>query len=115
MRKSDSKPKFDIEKALLASLPWRCTNFGNSSEIDAYVEQTGKWETIAETHSVGEIIDAEDIASFIVGNINRVQEIQVALKQALMTIKGCIACEGLDEKAKRKAENALKYIENALL
>jgi len=62
--------KPSAEKALLATMPWACTNFGNASEIDAYVEETGTWETVAETRSIAGVIDAEDIASFIVSSVN---------------------------------------------
>jgi hypothetical protein len=43
---------------------WSCSLFGNKSEIDVFVESTGKWETAAEVHAVGGF-DAEDIAAFI--------------------------------------------------
>lgn len=104
------KQKPSAEKALLATMPWACTNFGNTSEIDAYVEQTGKWETIAETHSVGDILDAEDIASFIVSSANSVQEMHVVLKQALVSLEACVACKGVEQKVRQSAEKAINNI-----
>ena len=44
---------------------WSCSHFGGLSEIDVFVEASGKWETAAEVHSVAGI-DAEDIANFII-------------------------------------------------
>lgn len=43
---------------------WSCSLFGDKSEIDVFVESTGRWETVAEVHAVGGF-DAEDIAAFI--------------------------------------------------
>ena len=56
--------------AIAAPLPeqeltrWSCSLFGDKSEIDVFVESTGRWETVAEIHAVGGV-DAEDIAAFI--------------------------------------------------
>lgn len=46
-----------------STLPWSCTHFGDQSEIEAFVK--GRWETVADVHSVGDI-DAEDIADYII-------------------------------------------------
>ena len=66
MAKADSKLNKDAaENFVVNTLPWSCTHFGDQSEIEAFVPATGRWETIADVHSVGDI-DAEDIADFIV-------------------------------------------------
>jgi hypothetical protein len=98
------------EKSLLATTPWSCTNFGQNSEIDAYVEETGTWETVAETHSVGGAIDAEDVASFIVEKINLNQEMHSVLNQALASLTACLASESIEQNIKRPAEKAIKDI-----
>ena len=54
----------DHEDLVISTLPWSCTHFGDQSEIEAFIPATGKWETIADVHSVGDL-DAEDIADFI--------------------------------------------------
>ena len=54
-------------------VPWSCTHFGDQSEIEAFIPATGKWETIADVHSVGGI-DAEDIANFIICAVNKCAE-----------------------------------------
>ena len=63
----------NVEHSLLASLPWSCTHFGGQSEIEAYIDATGKWETIATVNMINDI-DAEDVASFIVQHINRMNK-----------------------------------------
>ncbi len=65
MPKASTKPPALIHESITATCPWTYTNFGNHSEIEAFIESTGTWETIAEVHSVADM-DAEDIADFII-------------------------------------------------
>jgi hypothetical protein len=57
----------ELMHTVTSTLPWSCTHFGDLSEIEANIG--GKWETIAEVHSVGNL-DAEDIADLIVRAVN---------------------------------------------
>ena len=66
------KPKMSAEDRILSTIPWSCTNFGKQSEIEVCMATTGKWETIATVHAVLGF-DAEDIASFIVASVNRME------------------------------------------
>ena len=52
-----------------ATLPWKCTCFGNQAEIEAVDSKTGQWETIALVNAIAGL-DAEDVASFIVRIVN---------------------------------------------
>ena len=49
---------------------WSCTLFGNKSEIDVFVESTGRWETAAEIRGAGSF-DAEEVAYFITTRLNQ--------------------------------------------
>ncbi len=60
-------------QCLQATLPWTCTNFGNRSEIEAFIQETGKWETVAEVRAIGDV-DAEDVASLIVQAVNALRK-----------------------------------------
>ena len=63
MPNASRKNQRQSEEDLLTTLPWKCTHFGDISEIEAFV--SGRWETVAEIHSVGNY-DAEDLADFII-------------------------------------------------
>jgi len=76
------KPRPIAEQLILATRPWTCTNFGDQSEIEAYVEATGAWETIATVHAVNGV-DAEDIASFIVRAVNLLGKSEKAISGEL--------------------------------
>ncbi|MER2519938.1 MAG: hypothetical protein ABTQ34_04520 [Bdellovibrionales bacterium] len=58
--------------SLHATLPWSCTHFGDRSEIEAFIKETGKWETVAEVRAIGDV-DAEDVASVIVRAVNQMR------------------------------------------
>jgi len=57
----------DPLKLIEATLPWKCTHFGDESEIEANIK--GKWKTITIVHSL-ENLDAEDVADFIIRAMN---------------------------------------------
>lgn len=69
MKKTVRDPKATPAHTLLASRPWHCTHFGDTSEIEAHNPATGAWETIADVRSTA-TLDAEDIADFIVRTVN---------------------------------------------
>lgn len=118
MPRISKKKKISEEQSLLATMPWMSTDFGDTSEIEAYVEETSTWETIAETHSVTGFIDAEDIANFIVSRVSYSQEVSGVLKQVLVSLNGCLACNGIDQKMKQsinQAIDSLKSLNKAIM
>ena len=80
----------------LASLPMTCTSFGDHSEIDALIESTGQWETLATIHSVAGI-DAEDIASFVVHSVSVRQKVQKILCDMTVVIGDSLAGDNLSK------------------
>jgi hypothetical protein len=62
MHKTRKKPATAPEHILKN---WSCTHFGDLSEIEAFIEASGKWETIASIYRTDDL-DAEDIAAFII-------------------------------------------------
>lgn len=94
---------------LVSSLPWNCTHFGAESEIEAHIEATGKWQTIADVHPfMG--FDGEDIASLIVSAVNSYDATQALLKKIRTTLETCQKCEALDTKIKQAIDEALQGI-----
>jgi len=81
MPKVPRKSKSSIEKSIMATLPWTCTNFGGHSEIEARLGATGSWETLATVHSV-DGIDAEDIANFVIQVIKGLRMNSTAVTKA---------------------------------
>lgn len=69
-----STPKLEQELT-----KWSCSLFGNKSEIDVFVESTGRWETAAEIHGAGKF-DAEEIAAFIMDAIEAYKNDRLQLR-----------------------------------
>lgn len=65
MGKKEKRPTKKQKATDLSTLRFVCTRFGDCSEIDAFIQTTGKWETVATIYPVAGI-DAEDIAEFFV-------------------------------------------------
>ncbi|HUY67919.1 MAG TPA: hypothetical protein VMV79_01285 [Alphaproteobacteria bacterium] len=107
MPKTSRKLKPIIEKSILATKPWSCTNFGEQSEIDAYVDATGTWETIATIQPVA-AIDAEDIASFITNTINTYEKTQRLIQKMRAALELALECEGLSEETTQYIEAILE-------
>ncbi len=59
---------------------WSCSLFGNKTEIDVFVESSGKWETAAEMRGVGKF-DAEEVAAFVM-------EAVAAHRNSLLQVRG---------------------------
>ncbi|MDD4600962.1 MAG: LuxR C-terminal-related transcriptional regulator [Negativicutes bacterium] len=79
----------------LSSTHLVCTSFGNRSEIEAFIETTQKWETIATIYSVAGI-DAEDFAEFVASAIRNRRKFP-SVSQEKIDVR-------LEAKAKRSAE-----------
>jgi len=109
MPKIAKKLKPIYEKSILATTPWSCTNFGQQSEIDIYIEATGKWETVADIHTVADI-DAEDIASLIVHIVNNYKKTQRLIQKMKATLELCLTAKELNEHVKRQIESDLKEL-----
>lgn len=73
MPKASFKSKDSAEKLITQTLPWTSTHFGDQSEIEALNKSTGKWETIADVHTITGV-DAEDIADLIIRATNEYAE-----------------------------------------
>ncbi|MDD3370868.1 MAG: hypothetical protein PHE27_03470 [Alphaproteobacteria bacterium] len=99
------------DMSLLTAAPWTCSNFGEVSEIEVFVERTKTWETIAEIRSIEGIVDAEDVAAFIVSGIGRAREIRGALGRALVALRSLAAGKGVGREARQAARRAIGDIE----
>ncbi len=110
MAKSASKTKAAAFKvALLSTLPWNHTSFGDGSEIEACVAGTDKWETIANVHSFASF-DGEEIASYIICAVNGHEGLLAQLQKARIALELCLQCKDLTPKIKQKAEEAINAL-----
>lgn len=66
--------------------PWQCRHGKETSEITAYVEASGKWETVLTVHPTSGA-SAEVMARYLVAIMNDVPNLKRTLNFALDTIK----------------------------
>jgi hypothetical protein len=89
--------------------PWECRHDNNRSEIIAYVEASGKWETVLTVHpTLG--ASTEVLATYICHLINQHQLKENALQEAMSALE-LVMNDGLtfsSEQAVERAFNNLK-------
>ncbi|MDR3613624.1 MAG: hypothetical protein P4L53_08655 [Candidatus Obscuribacterales bacterium] len=110
MLKALRKSKTTSENSLLSSAILSSTNFGDRAEIDAFFGLTSTWETIADVNPVAGTIDAEDVAAFIVSNVNRSQKFQAILRQAVVALRACMVRKNTEPRTKNDIEAIIKSI-----
>jgi hypothetical protein len=107
MSRSTKKTKNDVqEHSIYDTVPWTSSGFGNESEIDARMQATGHWETLATVRSV-DGFDADDIAGFIIIAVNNYKKTQTLLKKVRATIELCQKSDGLNSKIKQNIDETL--------
>jgi hypothetical protein len=85
--------------------PWRCTHRGAHSEIQAYVEASGQWETIAVVQPAS-AATAERLATYIVNVINEGWEDRDVLQEAFDALTALLR-EGFNFTTEQEAEHAI--------
>lgn len=98
-----------IEQSVLATLPWTCTHFGDTSEIEAFAPGTGTWETVADVRTVGDC-DAEDLAAFIIQAVNSCNATGKQLRDLADILRDCLRGKSISDAARRRANDVLQSI-----
>jgi hypothetical protein len=88
--------------------PWQCRHHANRSEIAAYVEASGAWETVAVIPATSGA-SAEAMAAFITGLVNAAQQNKDLLRDAMEALESVIN-DGLDFSTEQAAEHVIKDI-----
>lgn len=104
-------PKSAKPRPLYSLYPWRTEHHDDRSEIAAYVEASGKWETVAVIpHTPG--ASAETLAEFIMGIINDSQKNRDLLRDATRALEAVME-EGLTFSTEQDADAILKRVKGA--
>jgi len=72
--------------------PWSCRHDSAKSEIEAYVEASGRREIIATLEQAG-AFDAEQVAEFIIRAVNDFEKTHRLLEQMTQALENCLACD----------------------
>ena len=108
------KPKSEVTKnrPLFAVAPWSTKHEATRSTIEAYVEITGDWETVAEVNDDAGI-DAEATANFIARVVNEHEKQKELISQMVAALELCLECKGMTWEAEHDASIALQRAKQA--
>ena len=88
------------------SEPWRCEHRRDGSEIQAFVEASGIWETVAVIPPTSGV-SARNIAEFIAALVNDNRRCQSALEAAMEALQHVIDDNGLTFSSEHAVDSAL--------
>jgi predicted transcriptional regulator len=104
-----SKPDREIKVRCFYSLhPWRCQHHGERSEIAAYVEASGTWETVAIIPQTSGAT-SEALAEFIARAVNQSQQCENLHQAAIRALESVIE-EGLTFTSEQEAERVIERL-----
>jgi len=69
--------------------PWQCRHLKDRSEITAYVEASGEWETILTVHPTSGA-SAEVVAAYVAALVNEHQSKADLLQEAMKALELCL-------------------------
>ncbi len=88
---------------------WQCEHHKDCSEIKAYVEASGEWETVLEARPTSGA-SAETLADFVCGLINSNQEKNRLMRIALEALQTCLDEGDLNFTSEQAADHAIAQL-----
>ena len=101
--KTDRRPR-----CYYGLVPWKCNHQADRSEIIAYVEASGKWETVAVIPATSGA-SPEALATFIVRAVNATQQNRDLLRDAMHALEAVLN-DGLNFTTEHEAESVVTNI-----
>jgi hypothetical protein len=100
--KSNAKPE---PRSFYWLASWRCNHHADRSEIMAYVEASGTWETVAVIPPTSGA-SAEALAAFIARAVNTTQQNKDLLRDAMDALEAVVS-DGLNFTTEQAAEHVI--------
>ena len=106
-----AKPKAPMRapRQFYAAHPWQCHHKKTRSDIQAYVEASGQWETILTVHPTSGA-SAESLANYVAGIMNEHQSKADLLHDAMMALELCLEEDRLTFSSEQAADRAVTRI-----
>lgn len=89
--------------------PWQCVHHQDRSEITAYVEASGEWETILTVHPTSGD-SAEVVAGYIAAIMNEHQSKADLLREAMKALELCLGEDRLTFTSEQAADRVVTRI-----
>ena len=112
-KKATTKSKTNAElRSFYGLVPWRCNHHADRSEIVAYVEASGRWETVAVIPPTSGA-SAEALATFIARVVNATQQNKDLLRNAMEALEAVVN-DGLNFTTEQAAEHVINDIKQVV-
>lgn len=92
-----------------AARPWECCHHQDSSEITAYIEASGEWETIITVHPTSGA-SAEALANYVAAIVNDHQGKADLLQEARAALEQCLEGDRLTFTSEQAADRVVTRI-----
>lgn len=89
--------------------PWECRHHQHCSEITAYIEASGEWETILTVHPTSGA-GAEVVAAYVAAIINEHQSKTDLLQEAMTALELCLEEDRLTFTSEQAADRVVTLI-----
>jgi len=93
--------------------PWKAQHYPDRSEITAYVEMSGQWETVLVLVRPTSGFGAEEMASHITAVMNNHQKGQNLLHDAMQALEAVLK-DGLTFSTEQTAEHVVTHIKKVM-
>ena len=89
--------------------PWECRHYEDRSEINAYVEASGKWETVLTVHPTSGA-SAEVLANHVAAIVHEHQAKADLLQEAMTALELCLEQDPLTFTSEKAANRVVTRI-----
>jgi hypothetical protein len=106
-----SKPKSSIPspRQFYAAHPWQLRHKKTRTDVEAYVEASGKWETVLTVYPTSGA-SAETLVNYVASILNEHQSKVDLLHEAMMALEQCLEGEHLTFTSEQAADRAITRI-----
>ena len=111
MPKQKLKPPAAQMRKFYTSHPWQCRHLKDRSEITAYVEASGEWETILTVHPTSGD-SAEVVAAYVAALINEHLGKADLLQEAMKALELCLEEARLTFASEQAADRVITRIKS---
>ena len=103
-----SRPATQLRQ-FYAAHPWQCSHHEDRSDITAYVEASGEWETILTVHPTSGA-SAEALAVYVAAIMNEHQSKADLLQEAMAALELCLEEDHLTFTSEQAADRVVTRI-----
>jgi hypothetical protein len=98
-----------LSRQFYTAHPWQCRHHQDRSEVTAYVEASGEWETVLTIHPTSGA-SAEVLANYVAAIVHEHQAKADLLQEAMTALELCLEEDRLTFKSEQAADRVVTRI-----